>query len=77
MENFWRWWRFKTPDLRMALVPIALSLVSGVIIFNLSMFVSEREVYQQEMAKLPVEFNKQNLDEFKKQRQIKLGDAPK
>lgn len=44
-EKVWRWWRFKTPDLRMSLFPVLLSVFSGLIIYNLSVWVSERDVY--------------------------------
>ncbi|EAR96592.1 transmembrane protein, putative (macronuclear) [Tetrahymena thermophila SB210] len=75
MENFWRWWRFKTPDLRMALTPVALSLVSGLIIYNLSIWVSEHDVMIQERAKLPKEFTKENVEAFKKERQQKQSEV--
>jgi len=75
MENFWRWWRFKTPDLRMALTPVVLSLFSGLVIYNLSVWVSERDVIISEKAKLPIEFTRDNLEAFKKERQDKKDNS--
>jgi hypothetical protein len=56
-ENIWRWWKFRTADSKMAIIPIFLSVFSGSVIFYLSMYFSNRDVYVRERAKIPEECN--------------------
>ncbi len=60
----YRWWKTRSSDVRNAIIPIFLSLSSAYTLYRLSIYLSERDVYILEKAKVPEEFNPENLKKY-------------
>ena len=61
LDKPYRWWRYRSPDGKNAIIPIFLSLFSGVGMYLLAIYMSEWEALIKEKAKISEEFSEQNI----------------
>ena len=64
LETPYRWWRFRSKDAQHAMIPFLISYVFGSFIYFGSNWISEREIIQQEKAKLPEDYTEEKFREY-------------
>ncbi|CAD8171099.1 unnamed protein product [Paramecium pentaurelia] len=69
LEPIYRWWIRRSPDTQFAIIPYFLSAVFFSIIYNGANFIIEREDQIAEKAKVDPNFNKENLEKWRNEKQ--------
>lgn len=70
LEKPYLWWKFKPFDFKNAIVPLFLGFSFAFIIFQLSMHFTQKEVEMEIMARMPKEYNKKGIEEYKKRKEM-------
>jgi hypothetical protein len=61
LEAPYRFWRYRSPDGRNAIIPVFLSIISGYGLYSISVYFSEWEASFKEKALVPVEFSEKSI----------------